>query len=141
MNTARNALSGACTVLLLTFAILLYPAADAEARTREVKNIENVPVPAGLDLKTVGDAIVDGCAVRNWVAMEVEPGHMQCQLYLRTHMAKVDIRYDTSTFSITYADSENLKYDAAKNRIHRNYNSWVENLSGDIRNELLKASR
>ncbi len=40
-----------------------------------------------------------------------------------------------------YADSENLDYDAEKNEIHRNYNSWVQNLRGDINNELLKASR
>ncbi len=129
--------------LLTALAILggVTLAGDAEARTKPVENIENVPIPVGLDMKTIGNAIVDGCAVRNWVAVEVEPGHMQCQLYLRTHMAKVDIRYDTNAFSITYADSENLKYDAAKNRIHRNYNSWVQNLNGDIRNELLKASR
>jgi hypothetical protein len=66
---------------------------------------------------------------------------MQCTLYIRDHMAKVDIRYDTSVFSITYADSDNLKYNAEKNKIHRNYNSWVQNLRGDINNELLKASR
>lgn len=130
-------------VLLTTLAVFggALLSNDAVARTKPVENIENVPIPNGLDLQTIGNAIVDGCAVRNWVAKEVEPGHMQCQLYLRTHMAKVDIRYDTETFSITYADSENLKYDAEKRRIHRNYNSWVQNLNGDIRNELLKASR
>lgn len=130
-------------VLLTTLAVLggATLGENAEARTKPVENIDNVPIPAGLDMKTIGTAIVDGCAVRNWVATEVGPGHMQCQLYLRTHMAKVDIRYDTKAFSITYADSENLKYDKEKNRIHRNYNSWVQNLNGDIRNALLKASR
>ena len=79
--------------------------------------------------------------MRNWQASLVETGHMQCTLYIRDHMAKVDITYTTEAFSITYADSDNLKYDAEKNKIHRNYNSWVQNLRGDINNELLKASR
>ena len=119
---------------------LLLPA-DAEARTRELQNVENAPIPAGLSMKTIGDAIIDGCAVRNWQASQVEEGHMQCTLYIRDHMAKVNITYNTEAFSITYADSSNLKYNAEKNKIHRNYNSWVQNLRGDISNELLKASR
>lgn len=119
---------------------LLLPA-DAEARTREVQNVENAPIPAGLSMKTIGNAIIDGCAVRNWQASLVEEGRMQCTLYIRDHMAKVDITYNTEAFSITYADSNNLKYNAEKNKIHRNYNSWVQNLRGDISNELLKASR
>ena len=127
-------------VLLALLASLLLPA-DAEARTREIQNVENAPIPAGLSMKVIGDAIIDGCSVRNWQASEVEEGHMQCTLYIRDHMAKVDITYNTEAFSITYNDSDNLKYNAEKNRIHRNYNSWVQNLRGDISNALLKASR
>lgn len=136
--TARFTLS-ALAALLLSLSPLF--SGDAEARTRTVENVENASIPAGLDMKTIGDAIIDGCSVRNWQASEVEPGYMQCTLYIRDHMAKVDIRFDTSAYSITYADSDNLKYNAEKNKIHRNYNSWVQNLRGDINNELLKASR
>ncbi len=137
LAVTRLALPAALLALVVS---LLLPT-DAEARSKTVQNVENAPIPSGLDMKAIGDAIIDGCSTRNWQASLVEAGHMQCTLYIRDHMAKVDITYDTQTFSITYADSENLKYDAEKNRIHRNYNSWVQNLRGDINNELLKASR
>lgn len=137
--TSTNRLALPAVALTLLLALLL--PFDAEARSKPIQNVENAPIPAGLDMKAIGDAIIDGCSTRNWQASLVEAGHMQCTLYIRSHMAKVDIRYDTETFSITYADSDNLKYNAEKNKIHRNYNSWVQNLRGDINNELLKASR
>ncbi len=131
----------AMPVVLLALVLSLLLPADADARTREIQNVENAPIPAGLSMKTIGDAIIDGCSTRNWQASRVGEGHMQCTLYIRDHMAKVDITYNTEAFSITYNDSNNLKYNAEKNKIHRNYNSWVQNLRGDISNELLKASR
>ncbi len=140
MTTSRNVRFGTVAASLLGFAVLVGPAGQAWAGA-PIQDIENVPVPDGLDMSAIGTAIIDGCATRNWVASEVGPGHLQCTLYIRSHMAKVDIRYDTETFSITYADSDNLKYDAKDHEIHRNYNSWVQNLNGDIRTELLKASR
>jgi len=48
----------------------------------------------------------------------------------------VDIAYDTKAFSITYKDSSNLQYDAAKSEIHKNYNGWVQNLENGIRAQL-----
>ena len=58
------------------------------------------------------------------------PGLMRGTLNLRTHQAVVDIPYDTHRFSIRYAGSSNLDYDG--NAIHRNYNSWVQNLQNAI---------
>lgn len=132
------------TLTLFTAALValaLFAASPAQARGAAIQNIENVPIPDGMSMKSIGDAIIDGCAARGWGATEVEAGHMQCTIYVRSHMAKVNINFDTETYSITYADSENLKYDAAKNTIHRNYNSWVQNLNGDLRNAMLRASR
>ena len=139
MKTMTSTFTGLLMAAFIALSLVASP--EAEARTKPVENIMNVPIPDGLDMKAVGNAIIDGCAERNWTATEVAPGHMQCTLYLRSHMAKVDIKFDTKAFSITYADSEDLKYDAEKNRIHRNYNSWVQNLNGDIRNALLRAAR
>lgn len=137
-----NVLNRLATVAaVITVLLSLLISAEVEARAKTIQNVENAPIPAGLDMKAIGDAIIDGCSTRNWQASLVEAGHMQCTLYIRDHMAKVDIRYDTEKYSITYADSDNLKYNAEKNKIHRNYNSWVQNLRGDINNELLKASR
>jgi hypothetical protein len=47
----------------------------------------------------------------------------------------VDIRYDTSSYDITYRDSHNLDYDGEK--IHSNYNGWIQNLDDAIQNELM----
>ncbi len=125
------------TTVLLTAALL--PATAEAARVQPVENIENAPVPAGLDMQTIRNAIIDGCSTRNWVAQEIEDGYLQCTLQLRSHTAVVDINYTTEHYSITYANSVDLKYKDGK--IHRNYNSWVQNLNGDINNALLKAAR
>ena len=62
--------------------------------------------------------------------LEKEPGRIVGTLSLRSHEAVVEILYDTEGYSITYLNSVNLKYDGQ--RIHKNYNSWVQNLSNAI---------
>lgn len=64
----------------------------------------------------------------------VEPGLILGTLHLCTHMAMVDIKYDTKTYSITYKDSTNLDYNG--HDIHKNYNSWIQNLDNGIRSPL-----
>ena len=86
-----------------------------------------------------------------WVMSPVEPGHATGTLYLRSHMAKVDIHYDTKGYSITYKDSSNLNYEppgseytdasgethkSATGEIHSNYNGWVQNLDNAIKVQL-----
>lgn len=64
--------------------------------------------------------------------MNVErPGLMTGTLNLRSHQAVVEIPYDTAGFSIAYRDSTNLDYDGTS--IHKNYNSWIQNLEREIR--------
>ncbi|MBD0275186.1 MAG: hypothetical protein ICV73_25080 [Acetobacteraceae bacterium] len=58
------------------------------------------------------------------------PGLVRGTLNLRTHQAVVAIPYDTQRFSIRYVSSSNLDYDGRA--IHRNYNSWVQNLQNAI---------
>jgi hypothetical protein len=64
----------------------------------------------------------------------IEPGLIEGTLLLRTHMAKVNIKYDTSSYSITYKESSNLDYDGTN--IHKNYNGWIQNLDKGIRSQL-----
>ena len=86
-----------------------------------------------------------------WVISPVESGHVTGTLYLRTHMAKVDIHYDLEGYSIKYNDSTDLDYmpsgeeytDASgethKNEtgtIHSNYNGWIQNLDNGIKTQL-----
>jgi len=46
------------------------------------------------------------------------------------------IRYDTSTFSIHYKNSVNLRH--SDQEIHRQYNNWVQNPSRNIRSEMAR---
>jgi len=47
-------------------------------------------------------------------------------------MAEALIAFDTESFSISYVNSAELRYDAVKKTIHRKYNLWVVNLINDI---------
>lgn len=65
-----------------------------------------------------------------WRMEPQAPGLVRGMLNLRAHQAVVDIPYDTQRFIIRYVSSSNLDYDGTA--IHRNYNSWVQNLQNAI---------
>ena len=82
----------------------------------------------------VQKAIVRAGVGLGWEMKPVEPGLIVGTLHLRTHMAMVDIKYDTKNYSITYKDSSGLDYDG--HNIHKNYNGWIQNLDNGIRSQL-----
>ena len=114
------------TLLILGFLLL------AACRTAPVYNVESAAfgAPDGLTMKQAEAAIIRGGAARGWQMRTVSPGRLVGTLKIRAHTAIVDIAYDTKTFSITYKDSQNLKYDGTN--IHSNYNGWVTNLANSI---------
>ena len=65
-----------------------------------------------------------------WRMEPQAPGLVRGTLNLRAHQAVVDIPYDAQRFGIRYLSSSNLDYDGRS--IHRNYNSWVQNLRNAI---------
>lgn len=65
-----------------------------------------------------------------WQMAEIAPGQIEGKLFLRSHIAIVEIVFDTKAFSIRYRDSTNLKYDGTT--IHKNYNNWVQRLEHAI---------
>ncbi len=67
---------------------------------------------------------------------KIEDGHLQAELTVRHHFAKVDITYSSEAYSIKYNDSVLLLYDGEE--IHRNYNNWVQQLSDRIKIELTR---
>ena len=71
-----------------------------------------------------------------WNMQVLKPGHIVATLHVRSHMAVVDIQYTTKSYSITYKESSNLKYDAGDGTIHSNYNAWVQRLDNNIRTKL-----
>ena len=104
----------------------------------QVMNLESVPVQANSSLSAdqVFKTIADAGASLGWIIRKEAPGLAVGTLNLREHRAVVDINYDSTSYSIRYKDSENLKYDSAKNTIHPNYNGWVSNLNKAIATRL-----
>lgn len=109
---------------------------EAAARTRPIFNVTDAPLPVrpGVTMKQIERAIVSAGAVRRWAIRPVRPGELIGVLNIRRHTAEVRITHTRTTFSITYKNSYNLLYSKIGEieYIHRNYNSWIRNLSGDI---------
>ena len=103
-------------------------------------NLNNVNVPSTLTehqytTKDVKSAILTAAKHRGWRAKIIKPGLILATISRRTHCATVEILYTQSNYSIDYKDSKNLDYNGT-NKIHRNYNNWVMNLSRSIQREL-----
>ncbi len=102
-------------------------------RTNPVYNLSDAPVTTSSRNYGVSDvrgAILQAGASLGWQMKAVRPGLIVGTLYVREHMAKVEIPYDRRSYSILYQDSSNLDYDGAN--IQSNYNGWVQNLSKEI---------
>jgi hypothetical protein len=93
--------------------------------------VTNKPNPS---MEDVRQAIVRAGAGLTWQMRADRPGHILGTLTLRTHVAVVDIDYSPKAYSIKYKDSTNLDYNGST--IHRNYNSWIENLDRAIKVQL-----
>lgn len=105
-------------------------------RTNPVMNINDaaITVSGKYTKADVKKAIVTAGQSLGWVMKDKAPGHLIGSLYLRTHIAIVDVKYDKNKYSITYKDSTNLNYDGVN--IHSNYNGWVQNLNVAIQGQL-----
>jgi hypothetical protein len=118
---------------LLSFLVI---STSANAKAPLILNIENSPINSSQELGVadVERAIIEGAKVRGWQPRVVEPGHIEAVLYIRSHVATVDIYFGTTSYSIIYKDSVNLDY--KDGRINRNYNKWVQNLNSDIQSKI-----
>lgn len=102
-----------------------------------VYNVTGSPVNTNsgkASLEDVGKAITQAGVGLGWQMKMVKPGQMIGTLNLRSHQAVVDISYDTKKYDIAYKDSSNLNYNGST--IHKNYNSWVQNLDRRIQSQL-----
>ncbi|MDZ7790195.1 MAG: hypothetical protein U5L08_06845 [Xanthomonadales bacterium] len=97
-----------------------------------------VSVPAAADVSDVEDAVLDALRNRGWAVAERNDGHIVADLNIRSHFARIDVRYDADSVSMEYVDSRNLDYEVVDGqpRIHGNFNSWITNLINDIQRSL-----
>ena len=123
--------------------LLLLPVLALLMGARQVPLVDPEPfaVPAGLTEAKVSKAIKAALVGRTWVVTDEQPGKISATLNLRSHMAKIEIPYDTSKVAVRYVDSSELMYAEKKGVkvIHRNYLSWIQNLVTDINRNLLLA--
>ena len=122
-------------VIIATISALVAAPALA-SRDEPIRNPADIPIswnaPGQPTLERIQRAIIAGCAKRGWQCREARPGEIRAVLYVRSHMAESLITFNTQTFAITYVNSSELRYDSARNTIHRKYNLWVANLISDI---------
>ncbi len=103
-----------------------------------IQNVNDATIPSAnpLKLAQVRTAILAAGISLGWTMAEVKPGLIQATLNLRKHTAVVDIPYSETKYSIIFKSSINL--DEKDGKIHKNYNSWVQNLSKKIGTETLR---
>jgi hypothetical protein len=112
--------------------------------THQLINVDNGSISSTSSgeqpsLETIEKAIVKACRRKDWIPRRISAGVLEASVHLRGHQADIVINFDTSAYSITYKDSENLDYRKrynGKEYIHRNYNRWINNLDRAIQSEL-----
>ena len=90
-------------------------------------------------LDRVKKAILTATETKGWVVNDKGPGKMDATLTVRgKHTIIVLITYTTSSFSINYVDSIDMKYGVKHGEpsIHPFYNDWVKELEETIAIEL-----
>ncbi len=124
--------------LFLTMALCASMLFVAGCKRAPVYNVMNAPIAdttsTKLSTDSIEKAIVSAGAGLGWKIHKVQEGIMEGVLDIRVHRAVINIAYDSETYSISYKDSTNLKYDGTK--IHRNYNNWIHNLDRAIQAQL-----
>ena len=142
------------TKYLLVVLLSLVLAVMTGCRTSPIYNIQDQYIATNIDGHTEEDvkkAIIRAGGGLGWKMNADKPGHVLGTLYLRSHIAIVDITYDLNKYSITYKDSTDLDYEAAGQQttdadgntyvneteiIHSNYNGWIQNLDRAIQAQL-----
>jgi hypothetical protein len=139
MNTCRSrgSLFGAVPLLLIALAVA---GCGRTATLYQPPRVAFFP----MDTTAVEHAIITGMVKRRWVASREGPGSILGTLHLRDHTVVVRITYTNDSYQIAYVSSENMKYSRKADGteiIHKNYNSWIDNLTRDIDAELIPPAR
>ena len=102
-----------------------------------VKDVSSSSISITVEKKEqVRQAIKTAATSLGWIIKDIDPSTLEATLLLRSHVAKVTIPYSEKEYSLLYKSSENLDYNAEKNTIHKNYNSWITNLDRRIQVQL-----
>jgi hypothetical protein len=113
-------------------------AAAGCATQQPIYNVTDAPVMTASGkaptMSEVQVAIIRAGTALGWQIAPEKPGRLTGRLVLRSHQAVVDIQHNAKTYSIKYRESVDLG--EKDGQIHRNYNSWIQNLDNGIRTQL-----
>src|SRR5688572_13181937 len=112
------------------------------AAREELVDPPPIAVPESLAEEDVASAIKGALVARGWTIMKQRPGRIDATLFLRKHVANIEIAYDREQIVVGYKSSENLDYAERRGRrlIHDNYLGWIQNLVNDIRRHVHNAA-
>lgn len=125
-------------VVLPVLMLLAAPSAEA-GRKHPLALPEPIAVPADLEQGQIVRAIKAALLGRTWTITGEQPGRIEATLHLREHSATIYVDYDRESIRFHHVASSNLM--EGRNRrgelvIHRNYNSWLQNVANDLRIQL-----
>jgi len=110
-------------------------------KSAPIYNVSDAPIDQSIENLTaenVKKAIKIAGTGLGWQIKDAGPGKLEGTLFLRKHMAKIDIPYSKNGYSLFYKDSVKLDYKAEEGgKIHKNYNGWIQNLDRAIKTQLL----
>ncbi len=124
----------------LNLIILTIIAGIGIASTAQAARLSD-PAPSQWGCELSDEQLIQGITIglsgRGWTITSNDgQGNLVAQVVVRgKHTLVVDIQYDSRTFDINYKDSVNLEYRVRRSgrvNIHRNANSWMENIQTDI---------
>lgn len=93
-----------------------------------IYNVDNAQVPSGLTKAEVEKGVVLALSKKGWMIKQKSEGKILANIYVRSHTATIEVKFDEQYYSIDYIDSSNLNYDSKKGKIHKNYNNWIHNI-------------
>ncbi|MGK0222428.1 MAG: hypothetical protein ACI9ON_001667 [Limisphaerales bacterium] len=132
------------SLVVLLFSGMLVVSSVVHAKPRILQIVER-PVALNADgdaltVEQVRFAILEGCTARGWRVRDQGENMLIATLRVRAkHLAEVEIPYTKEHYSIQYLSSSNLDYSAKRQRIHRNYNRWVQMLMEAIDKSILES--
>ncbi|MGF1527289.1 MAG: hypothetical protein ACFCBW_10910 [Candidatus Competibacterales bacterium] len=120
----------------LCAALLLGCAGTAPIRNVQDSSVTETVEDQPTSTRQVRRAIISAGGDLGWEISGAGRGHLIGTLFIRSHMAQVDIFFNSERYDIVYRNSSNLNYDPATGEIHPRYNVWVNNLDNAIQNRL-----
>lgn len=119
-------------IMKLTTFVLVSMLLFTGCKSTKIYNVPTQKVQAQKSSEHMYRIIREAGQSLGWNIKKVKPGVLEGKLALRSHLAVVRINYNHTSYNIKYVRSSNLKYNASKGTIHKNYNGWIQNLQQAI---------